>query len=223
MDFDLDKWIGEIREAIDSYTSLHDPIICGDAMTKYYQASKLIELSTLGFAFQEKEKSGKEPSKEELQAVADKFTKEFSEQAFNGLMVYRRQMIVISSTIFEALLNEYLKCHFVSNPQKMYNYVSTDGTINFKDVLEFECKEDLIYYYALIAAKRFTSKPWKIVFRDLEKILKLELVQKEVLLKMLTVRNEIIHEASKAPVNNDDVFDYFYAVENFARSIATIV
>lgn len=220
LNFDLDKWLGEIREAIDSYSSLHDPIFCGDAMTKYYRSSNLIECITLGTAAQEKESSGKDLTTEELQAVAERYTQEFSEQAFNGLMVYRRQMIVIASTICEALLNEYLKSHFFSHPQKMFSYVGIDGNVSFKDVIEYDCKEDLIAHYSSVAAKRFTSKSWKIVFKNLEKLLKFEIAQKDDLLKMLAIRNEIIHEASKAPIDNGEVYDSFYAVEAFAQSLA---
>lgn len=222
MSFDLDKWISELREAIDSYVSLHDPIFCGNAMTKYYENSILIKCMALGTVVQEKENTGKELSKKELQAVADKYTKDFSEQAFNGLMVYRRQMVVIASTIFEALLNDYLKCYFDSYPQKMYSYVGVNGTINYRDVLDYDSKQELINHYSFVASKRFTSKPWKSVLKNMEKLLKLQVNKKECILKMLSIRNEIIHEAPKVSIENDDVFYYFNAVEDFVTSLPAI-
>ncbi|HHF2902116.1 TPA: HEPN domain-containing protein [Vibrio alginolyticus] len=132
-------------------------------------------------------------------------------------------MVVISSTIFEALLNEFLKCYFLENPQKMYNYASVDGNVKFKDILQFSSKEELLNHYACVSAKRFTGKTWKTVLNNLEKLLKLGNEQRETLLRMLEVRNEIIHEASKKPVEHDDVFDFINAVKDFANSISSKV
>lgn len=211
--FELEKWINEINEALDSYSSLHDPITCGNAMKSYYEGSNLIECIVRGTAVTEKEKTGNILSDEELNSVRDKYIKEFSESAMTGLLVYKRQMLVIASTIFEALITEFLKCYFVQFPNSMYSHVSEDGTIKFKDLLEFDTKENLLQHYACLSAKRFTSKPWKKVFSNLEKLLKQEFAEKDLLLKMLLQRNEIIHEAKKLKVSNSDVYDYFRAIE----------
>ncbi len=221
MNFNYKKWKSELRETVDAYISLHDPIICDDAMKRYYANSKFIECLVLGTSVMEKADNGKDLTETELIEVKEKYTTEFSEYAHNGILIYRRQMIIIAATIFEAMLNEFLKYYFTKFPEKMYNYVGDRGFIKFKDLIKFPSKEALLMYYADISAKNFTAKPWEVALNRLEELLKTKISDKSKVLDMLSLRNKIIHEGTKMEVRNDDVFDFIEAVENILMTLST--
>ena len=183
-------------------------------MKEYYANSRLTEAIAVGTSIMEQEETGRVMTAKEVANVREKYTKEFSEHAHKGALTYRRQMIVIASTIFEAMMNEFLRFHFTKFPEKMYNYVSDDGRIKFKDLIDFSSKEEVLSYYSKISAKSFTAKPWKVVLNRLEELLKIDISSKEKVLEMLLLRNEIIHEGVKMEVDNDDVFDFIEAVED---------
>ena len=142
--FDKEKWSLEIRESINAYAALHDPIVCSDVMRKHYSNSKLIECIGLGASVIQKEETGKELSPEEIQEIKEQYIKEFSDDALQGILIYRRQMVIISSTIFEAMLTEFLKNYFQEFPEKMHDYATPNGLIRFKEILDFQKKMILL-------------------------------------------------------------------------------
>lgn len=114
----------------------------------------------------------------------------------------------------EELLPEY--------PERMFNYVSEDGRVNFNLVIKHNSKEELMEFFASIAAKKFLGRKWKEVLKQLERTLKTELPRVETLLDMLSLRNMIIHEAAKPEVSNEALYDYFYAVQGFNEKLTSI-
>lgn len=217
-----DKWNSELLEALDSYSFLHDPVTCAGAMSEYYKKSNLIRDISVGTAIRHKEESGSEMSIEDIQAVKDKYTEEFSNQALQGILVYRRQMVVIASTICEAMLLDFLKNHFSSYPEQMYDYVSDDGRVNFRQVAKHGTREEMLNFFSSIAAKQFIGRKWKDVFKNLEKILKAKLLHIDLVYEMFLLRNEVIHEAAKPDVSNDKLYDYFDAVLGLNEELSDI-
>ena len=217
-----DKWNSELQEALDSYSFLHDPVTCAGVMSEYYKNSNLIRDISVGTAIRHKEESGSEVSIEDIQAVRGKYAEEFSNQALQGILVYRRQMVVIASTICEAMLLDFLKSHFSNHPEQMYDYVSEDGRVNFRQVVKYGTREEMLDFFSSIAAKQFVARKWKDVFKHLEKILKVKFSHINLIHEMFLLRNEIIHEAAKPDLSNDKLYDYFDAVQGLNEELSDI-
>lgn len=209
MKFKHQQWFDELQEALDGYSAIHDPIICSDALRTHYENSRLIEIVGLGFKVQEEE-SGRTVSEEDINNFRQEWIEEFVGQGLTGVMTYRRQMVVISVTLLEAMLKDFISSFFFEKPESMYSYVGDgSGSVSFKDVIKYDSKNEYISHLSTSAAQKFISQKWTVLFSNLNKLLKVETPNSEELVKLAQLRNSIIHEGSKMEISNEYVFSSF--------------
>ena len=220
MKFKHQQWSEELQEALNGYIAIHDPIICSDALRTHYENSRLTEIAGLGYRVQEEEKSN-DVSEEDVKDFREKWVEEFVSEGLVGVMIYRRQMIVIAVTILEAMLKDFVSSYFYTKPESMYSFVGDgSGTVSFKDVIKYDTKNEYISHLAESAAQKFISQKWSVLFKSLAKLLKQEMPESESLIELAKLRNEIIHEGAKIEVTNEHVFSCFDIVGELIEFLA---
>lgn len=220
MKFKHQQWSEELQEVLDGYIAIHDPIICSDALRTHYENSRLIEIAGLGYRVQEEEK-GRSVSEEDVSKFRQEWIEEFVSQGLVGVMTYRRQMIVISVTLLEAMLKNFVSSYFYEKPESMYPFVGDcSGSVSFKDVLKYETKSEYVSHLSESAAQKFISKKWSVLFKSLNKLIKSEIPNKENLIEIAKLRNDIIHEGAKIEISNEYVFSSFDIVRELIEFLA---
>ena len=122
MEFEYSRWSEELREAIDGYSAICDPIILSNSLEKYYKSSRIIELVGLGFEGQQKEK-GIIVAEQDIKKIQEKYINQFVNEGKKGVVIYKRQMIIVIVTIIEAMIKNFISSYFYNNPISMYEYV----------------------------------------------------------------------------------------------------
>lgn len=207
MDYKYTQWNSEINDALNGYIAIHDPIIQHNALEKHYETSRLIELLTLGFKSEQRDK-GVVVSDADLSDFKKHYINEFVSEGMIGILIFRRQMIVISVTILEAIFKDFLSVYFYKKPDSMFSYIGEgNGLISFKEFLRFGNKDEYLKYLSNSAANRFMSQKWKSVFKKLSELTKIEIQNEDELIELVDKRNQIIHEGLKIELENEYVFD----------------
>ncbi|WP_159739948.1 HEPN domain-containing protein [Vibrio atypicus] len=219
MSFNLIKWESELNEIGESFGFLHDPLTQTDFLKKHYENSFFVKDLSIGAAQRICKAKGEEVTEDVVESLRAEYSEEFRLSALKGLESYRRQMVVITSTVCETMLGDFMLCYFTSNPAHMYKYVGEKGQVSIKDVLRHDDYVHVIHHFASTASKAFIGKPWESVLNNIEKLLKVVLPYKNDLLSMFRLRNEIVHEAAKPEVTYDDVYDYIECVKGLAEAL----
>ncbi|TKG00254.1 hypothetical protein [Vibrio sp. F13] len=219
MRFNLSKWESELNEIGESFGFLHDPLTQTDFLKKHYESSFFVKDLSIGAAQRICKAKGEEVTDDVIESLRGEYSKEFNDLALKGLESYRRQMIVVTSTVCETMLGDYMCCYFTSNPSHMYQYVGEKGQVSIKDVVSHDDYMQVIHHFASTASKSFIGKPWESVLNNIEKLLKVSLPYKNDLVFMFCIRNKIVHEAAKPEITYDEVYDYIECVKSLAEAL----
>jgi hypothetical protein len=125
--------------------------------------------------------------------------------------VYLRQMIVLAATYVELILTDFLRCVYLTEPQRMNQVLPPHGkshaSVALTEIIQSDCKEELLANLADRAARhKGDGEPDKIV-RQLVKDchLKLHLPLVDDLKNLKELRNRIVHDDTEETVTFQEV------------------
>jgi len=219
--FDIDKWVWEITRLGSSFEAFQALVTDKDTLS--YRAANLhiihyeVETDTLEDASDDSD-SARTLRQGYLESVA-----EANES-------YRRQMIVLIMTYYEAILFDFLQCIFSTHPSRMYAYLNDSaektlrGKIDLKEILAAESFGVLIDGFSKRAASNVLHGRFDATMNNLQQIAQAKL--KEILLERLRSlneqRNHIVHEASQELVSHARVTEGLEALSALLEELGTI-
>ncbi len=153
-----------------------------------------------------------------------------------GAEIFSQQMIIVVSTYIESLVQEFCEVLFIRHPKRMYSYLvlsddknektTIKGQVSLKMIVAKTSKEELIRELAKQAAKELISKSWKKAFDEINNISgkrKISTSIKKEILKILELRNKIIHENASFDIDEGIVNKAFTDAGVLLEELANIL
>jgi len=208
MQFSADKWKREVNDSIDAYSALHDPIQFSGVLKQYYYSCQIVKDAVRGFKLRKLEK-GVSISDVEIEVYKSEFVEENLVKAKTALETYNRQMAVLFCTYLELIISEFVHSLFTLNRQWMYDYVSVEkGKVEFNDIAGNSSLDELFEKLANKSTGNVMKGSWPSVFKRIERLIRKKLPQKDKMLMLISVRNEIVHEGGNVKVLNDNIWEF---------------
>jgi hypothetical protein len=143
--------------------------------------------------------------------------------------MYRRQMIVVAASYFEAIVSDFFRQMFIQHPQQMHGAIRPDsdaakGMIPLRDIVNADSREMLLDQLAETCSARLSSLTIKKMDKRLTELSATGFDSKlqERLESLLNQRHRIVHENDKSAVSAQDVQSAFETIEQSAERLAQI-
>lgn len=212
--FDLATWVTHVRMALGSFQEL-DELITNSEIRKHHLDRKY----PLGDRL-----PGKGPiSGPQLVRAATEGSLD-SAQA-----TYRRQMIVVAASYFEAIVSDFFKQLFLQHPQRMHSAIRPDsdaakGMVLLREILAADSKEMLLDGLAETCSARLSSLPVQKIGKRLAELSTTGFGSKleERLESLLNHRHRIVHENDNNAVLAQVVQSAFETIEQCTERLAHI-
>jgi len=125
---------------------------------------------------------------------------------------HNRQMIVVSSTYIELILRDFLRVIFCKFPNRMYDYLNEGnggkGLVSLKTIVKATSISDLLDSLSEQAASNALKGKLKSQLNNLNRIAPEQVIPQylqDKLIKIVELRNRIVHEASQVQISEEDV------------------
>ena len=146
--------------------------------------------------------SGKIDFKMDLEAVIKKDKKS---KILKGQLSFCRQNIVLIASYFDLIIKDFMNCYFQNFPKDMINFIGQNeekiGFIKFSEVLNCKDLSEFILSKAKTASENFCSGSPEKYFKRLKNLLNdLNFQNIAELIKIINLRNEIIHKNPDHPI-----------------------
>ncbi|OJY60239.1 hypothetical protein [Thiobacillus sp. 0-1251] len=219
-DFDYGKWKSKLLFEQGNYEFLHHFVNDETAVRSHASNYRLKSWSASGEEIESKvgDASGQ---------MKVWFTDHIASGVFQALETLSAQMIVVAASYTEGIVNEFLTCVFAVHPDRMHDYLewnseSPRGWIPLKLVVESSDRESMLEKLVFQAVSRAASGDTRALLKRLEKLGKLDFPNevKERLIKLLELRNKIVHEQYKPILAKADVASTFEVADEFLRFCA---
>ena len=129
---------------------------------------------------------------------------------------YWGQMVVLAAAYVELILKDFLRCYFISGPQRMDEYLprvadEKNARISLKQILQAESKEKLIEDLAMIAIGNARPSRFDVILKRLIEGAKIELDRPLIdnLLFLREQRNQFAHQATGKKISAEQVYNWF--------------
>jgi hypothetical protein len=142
---------------------------------------------------------------------------------------YNRQMVVVAATYIELILRDFLRVVFCKFPERMHNYLDegngSKGLISLKLITKASSLIELLHDLSEQAASNALKGRFKAQLNNLTRIIREQELTQELQCKLIRIvekRNQIVHDASKEQLINDEVRRTFDTCFELLRSLANI-
>jgi len=221
--FDYGKWKAKLLFEPGRYEFLHHYVSDDNALMEHAKNYQLTELSENGEAFVK-----------EVSDVSEKFRRliinNITEGVTEALDTLSRQMLVVSVSFIEGIIDEFFQCLFHKHPGRMHDFLSWNqespkGWIPIKVLLESADKDKAIDALVRISCDTVTSGEIGKIIKRIERLGKTEICSdlKLKLAELFKVRNLIVHERYEPDLNKKHILYNFEIVEDLLRSLSVVL
>jgi hypothetical protein len=212
--FDLATWVMRVRMALGSFQEL-DELITNAEIRKHHLDRKY--------------PLGDRPPRKGL-ISGPQLVRAATEGSLDSAhATYRRQMIVVAASYFEAIVSDFFRQLFLRHPQQMHSAIRPDsdaakGMVLLREILDADSKEMLFDRLAETCSARLSSLPVQKIRKRLAEISTIGFESKleNRLESLLNHRHRVVHENDKNAVPAQDVQLAFETIERCTERLAQI-
>lgn len=209
MVFDIGKWLGKILFESHNFQVLYEYSTDEKHLYEYILCKE-----TLGFEGTEKVSNLPNSRKDSIVNCLSSSVSEAIETMCNN-------MNVIAVAFMEGMMKDLAVSVFVQYPARMYQYVGDNdvGSVSLKLIIKEETKDTLLLNLANVAASNLLKGKFSSNIKNLEDITKSALPEnlKISLVKIVSYRNEFVHESKMKTLTNIDVKESFDVLDDFLK------